>query len=748
MQNPPLPALLANLHFTVHDQGARVWYAVRAPDKRFLRLGRMEYLIASALDGQRSACDVVAAVGEVAEPTTQGTELVSEEDVLKVVSWLGKSGLIQRPDGAPPMTAAARKFSFNPIYTKIPLVAGKHLERVGGWFAPWLSWPVLVAVLILWLIAAIGVLSNWRLFSTTTAKLFVSDGWLWWGVAWLVLKTAHELGHAVMAVRVGSQIRSAGISLIFMAPVPYVDLSDLWTIPNRWQRILCCAGGILVEMTLAALAALMAVSTDNQALQYFCCAVATMGTVTTLAFNASPLIRFDGYFVFSDLLNYPNLYTEAQMAAKQFLFKCLLPWRPARQRMSVALVIYGLACYQYRIVMMVSLAIGTILAMQGVGVALVAWGAYATLIAPLLNLRKARLAQAAVLNSNPSNNTQLNNTQLNNSQLNNFQLNGNPPDNTATTDSAVDCTSASWLGRHREIVFSGGVLATICLLAVVVPSPIQPTIPGYVALRDPQLIRAEADGFLTEILVSGECRIEAGDLIARLSNPDLETELGLKRIELTIADETIALKRAQGHLAELQSATAQRDALSLQVAQLARRVENLNVRSPSAGQLVQNDLASRVGLFLKAGEPLAMVARAEELELVATVGQLDVASLRAVVGQPIEVRLSGSTALTGTLEKVEPRASDRLQEPLLAAIYGGPLAVQVQQSESGEEELKLLQPRFEMHLRLEPDMAAQVTPGQMVWLHTPGQPATLLDAVSRWCQVKWQALLQQSKQPS
>ena len=64
-----------------------------------------------------------------------------------------------------------------------------------------------------------------------------------------VLVTAHELGHAVTAVRVGSAIRSAGISLIFLAPVPYVDLSDLWTIPNRWHRIVCCAGGMLVEMT-------------------------------------------------------------------------------------------------------------------------------------------------------------------------------------------------------------------------------------------------------------------------------------------------------------------------------------------------------------------------------------------------------------------------------------------------------------------------------------------------------------------
>lgn len=711
-QSPPLPAVRSDLHYVVHGEGKGLWYAVKSVDGRYLRMGRVEYLITSALNGRRSAADIVAAVQAVDSDLK-----VTQENVVKVVSWLGQAGLIESPSGTPPAAPTRAKFNFNPIYTKIPLVQGKLLEQMGAWFTPLVCWPVFMAVVLLWLVAGASVLANWKLFAEATSRLFVSDSWMWWGAAWLVLKTAHEMGHAVMAVRVGSQIRSAGISLIFMAPIPFVDLSDLWTIPDRMQRMLCCAGGMLVELTLASLAAIVAVSTDNQSLQYFCCALATMGTVTTLAFNASPLIRFDGYFIFSDLINYPNLYTDAQLAAKQCLVKCLLPWRAAQQRMSIPLVLYGLACYQYRIVMMLSLAVGTILAMQGVGVALVAWGAYAVVLTPLLKLRTAR--KQAGQRAQPA--------------------------HVGPMDSAHSITGKQWFGGRWEMLWGGVVAAGLCLLTCVLPAPLQPTIPGYVDLRDPHWIRTNTEGFLAEVFVTNDSLVATGDLIARLSNPELELELALKDNELTTITETIALRRAQGLLAELQAAQAQREALQTQVAQLQRRVADLQVRSPSDGRLVRNDLNSNLGMFLKAGEPLAMVARPGDFEIVASIGQHDAPRMRAAVGGSLSAHVSGGARIVGLLEKVEPRASDQLQQPLLAASYGGPIAVRSEQSASGREELKLLQPRFDCRLRLQPEVAQQLTPGQMVSLRLPGRSATLLDAFSRWCKQKWHQLQRQSR---
>lgn len=737
MNSPTLPALIPHLKFTVHGHGEGQWYAIKTPDKRFLRIGRREYFVASCLDSARTTEEVLNAVHEI-DPGFMFTE----QEVLKVVGGLSRMGLISSPENAAAPIPPA-KFSFNPIYMKIPLIQGKYLERAGAWLAPLVCLPVLVLAVLLWIAAAIGVLANWNWFVSATGKLFVADSWMWWGLAWLVLKTAHELGHAVTAVRVGSTIRTAGISLIFMAPIPYVDLSDLWAIPNRWQRILCCAGGMLAELVLAATAALVAISTENTAVQYFCCALATMGTITTLAFNATPLMRFDGYYIFSDLLKYPNLYTDGQLAAKQFVFKCLRPWNATQQRMTPALVLYGLACYQYRMVMIVSLAIGTILAMQGVGVAIVAWGAYAMLVVPLIRWWHARAQQSAATRAAQQASASLD------SRADGMASNH-------TVNAGADCnsgiqlgTSAAWLflGRltkHGGTMWGGAVMVGLCLLLLIVPTPIQPSIPGYVALRDPQMIRCESDGFLSQVLVQGGGAVEEGQLIARLSNPELELELSLKRNELAKVEETIRLKRAQRQLAELQAYESERDALLVHIAQLQRRVDGLDVRSTRAGIVVENDLPRMLGLFLKAGEPLAMVAQPLDYEVIASVDQQDVEQMRQVVGETLPAHISGGQEFVGVLAKVEPRASDRLGEPLLAALYGGPIAVQKQQSAQGDEELKMTQPRFDLRLRLEADPDAPMTPGQMVWIRTPGKPATLMDALARWCSGKWDNIVKRS----
>ncbi|MCA9181067.1 MAG: hypothetical protein KDA51_06420, partial [Planctomycetales bacterium] len=212
MKSPALPALISELKFIVHGHGEGQWYAIKTPDKRFLRVGRREYFVASCLDAVRTADEIASRVHEIDSGIT-----LTEQEVVTVVGGLTRMGLISSPDNKP-SAAAVSKYSFNPIYMKIPLVDGKLLERAGAWLAPLVCLPAAILIGLLWVVAAMGVLANWDWFASATGKLFVSDSWMWWGLAWLVLKTAHELGHAVTAVRVGSPIRSAGISLIFMAP--------------------------------------------------------------------------------------------------------------------------------------------------------------------------------------------------------------------------------------------------------------------------------------------------------------------------------------------------------------------------------------------------------------------------------------------------------------------------------------------------------------------------------------------------
>lgn len=706
MQSQSLPALRPELNFTVHRQGKTLWFAVQSPDKRYLRLGRNEYLVASALDGKRAAPQVAEAVLEVA-PDSQMTD----ESVGKIVAWLAKSGLLQAGDAETKMTAArtGKGLAINPLYTKIPLVDGVLLERVGRWFVPLVRIPTLVLAIALWIVAAACVAANWESFIGTTGNLFVADGYLWWGTAWLFLKTAHELGHAVMAVSIGSRIRGAGISLIFLAPVPYVDISDLWTISNRWHRMLCCAGGMLVELVIAAVAALVALSTESQSLRYFCCALATMGTVTTLAFNASPFVRFDGYFILSDLINFPNLYTDAQRASRQFTRKILFPFQPAQFRMPLGLVAYGLACLQYRVMMMLTLAIGTILAFQGVGILLVAWGAYAAIIGPWI---KAKTAARAADRQSPG--------------------------------CGITSPTTGW-SRFRERFWLAGLAGGVVCVLVAIPSPIQPATPGYIAYHQPLTIRADADGFLSEVYVREQDSVQAGQLIARLINPELQLELMQKSNAAQASQERIQRARSQGNLAELQAEQAQLESLELQLDQLRNKVRGLEVRCPRNGVIAESELPRSLGLFLRAGEPLALVVQPGHFDVVASVSQDEVEAMRAAQGTAVRVSVEGVPQFEATLESVEPRASVFLQEPMLAANYGGPLPVQLQRDANGKEELKFLAPRFEMRARVpdhHPTLAKDffLAPGQLASLRLPTQSARLWQMLYRLCQRKWNDL--------
>ena len=235
---------------------------------------------ASRIAGENARTDSFLATGDL--------NAVTEQDILQVSKWLVQSQLVENQS---PKTEPTPKpaLTLNPFYMRIPLSRlsiGVRAEALGTIHRRWM----LIKYALSSCIAVILAVANWSLLAQTTSHLFVADGPLYWMLAWLILKSAHELAHAAVAIKVKSDIRSAGVSFIFLAPVPFVDVTDLWSIPHRWNRIACSGAGIAVEMALASVAVLIAVTTTDDSLRYFCCALASMGTVSTLAFNANPLM--------------------------------------------------------------------------------------------------------------------------------------------------------------------------------------------------------------------------------------------------------------------------------------------------------------------------------------------------------------------------------------------------------------------------------------------------------------------------
>ncbi|MCC6512171.1 MAG: biotin/lipoyl-binding protein, partial [Pirellulaceae bacterium] len=660
--NPKNFRLIPSLQFTPHINGSRRWYAVEDPQSgRFIKLGSAEYLVASGLQNGVALPQIV----EVLE--RHGFENARDR-VTATVTWLAKQGLLlsessessETSDGEVPGPDAAKaprpskpltpaSASFDPFFIRVPLLSGPLAERLAKPFvwlvSPWCG----LALGALLLFAMAGLVTRSDRFWSLNEKLFVEDGRLWWLVAWFVLKCCHEMGHAVAAVSTGSRIRSAGLHFIFLAPVPYVDVTDLWRVTNGRQRVLVSAAGMLAEMSVASVAMLVALTSTNVPLQYMCAALATLGTITTLAFNGNPLMKFDGYYILSDYLSRPNLWTEAQTAASSTIKRFINPFADrlglARSASGLdshsaqlGLAAFGLTTMFYRVLMLATMAWWLLTVWHGVGMLVMAWAIWGWFVRPYWLKRSSRRAAMAA---------------------------GLLPPGAEVSPT-----------RHRaQVAYTVGLIATATFIAWL-PSPFGVRAPGVVGYGDPTTVRAAAEGVLREVLVTDRQMVQPGQLIARLENPELLVELEDARIKYQTSQEQCNALRARGELALLQAEQAKLESLDAHVQQLADRAANLEVRTACAGMLLMSLADKTEGRFVKQGTPLCMIVSPQTFEVVASASQRDASLFSNHLNEPVSIAATGSRGGLGSLVSVDTRGSEICDQQALAARYGGPLSVE------------------------------------------------------------------------
>lgn len=190
---------------------------------------------------------------------------------------------------------------------------------------------------------------------------------------WLLLaigfvKVLHELGHALACKHFGGEVRELGFLLLVFAPCLYCDVSDAWRLPSKWRRIAVSAAGIAVEIVLAALATIVWWYAQPGIVQLVALNVVIVCSVNTLVVNGNPLLRYDGYYVLSDLVEIPNLWLRSREALSRYTTRWLFSRRnkrphddtliPARQRPWLAA--YALASKTYLTLVFVAIVWGLV----------------------------------------------------------------------------------------------------------------------------------------------------------------------------------------------------------------------------------------------------------------------------------------------------------------------------------------------------------------------------------------------------
>jgi putative peptide zinc metalloprotease protein len=534
------------------------------------------------------------------------------------------------------------------------------LNRYCGWF---FSAPAAVGSLAL-IFSALALLA--AEFDAFRARLpefeafFAAQNWLLLALTLAATKILHEIGHGLACKRFGGDCHEMGLMLLVGTPCLYCNVTDAWMIPSRWRRATIGAAGMYVELNLAALATWLWWFSHPGLVNHLCLNVMFVSSISTLLFNGNPLMRYDGYYILSDLLEIPNLRQKASAVIQRALGQWLLglaprrdPFLPTSHRWAFAAYAVASSIYSW----LVSLSIFWFLyrVLEPYGLKVVGQFLGLTMLVSLFVVPAVRLAYFL------------------------FQP-----------------------GRTKNmnvIRAAGGLGAASAILAAVlaVPLPYYVTCSVELEPRGATSVYVDVPGHVRKVharsgpVIAGQPIVELDDVEARYA----EQRLAGQREKLAARIDSIRQRAHTDDQALLELAQAEQALAALEV-QLANRrdeVARLTVRAPIAGTLLpppgrakgaadRTRLAAwsgrpldlrNVGAHLEASTLVGRIAHPGRLEAILAVSQEEMDFVAA--GQTVELILyqSPGEKITSQIERI---ASEQMKaaSTRLSSRGGGQLA--------------------------------------------------------------------------
>lgn len=516
------------------------------------------------------------------------------------------------------------------LFFRVPLMhPQRHLRRLAHRLG-WLFHPLTGALVAgLGLLGIVLVAHQWDTFRHDVVESFSAEGLLSFALALVVAKTLHELGHALVATRLGLKVAHMGIAFVVMWPMLYTDTGESWKLRSPRQRLAISSAGIVTELGLAGLATLGWALCDPGALRNALLYLATTSWALSLALNASPFMRFDGYFILSDLLDFPNLHERATALAKVTLRRTLLgldepwpePFPPAQRRLLVA---FAILTWVYRLVLFLGIAVTVYLFFfKLLGIFLFAVEITWFILQPIgRELKHWWHHRSAVLP-----------------------------------------------GRRR--VFWS--LLALALLLVAVPWRSQIHAVGLARAEHQIRLYAPFPALLQRVHQAGP--VQAGQTLVELAQPDIATRLAGSEAGMRGYNERLAgLLADPAGLAEA-AATRQRYGVQYQEVRAARsEIARLNLQAPFAGQWLDLNPDWRSGQWVGTREPLGVLIDPRSWQVDAYVGPDEVQRLRE--GSPVRFYPEGvPQAIAGKVVQIGTTRISQLPQQALASRHGGPLEV-------------------------------------------------------------------------
>lgn len=311
--------------------------------------------------------------GRVLDAIQQQTTLqASADDIASLYQFLQQHELLQLPAGRHAESLGRYKkqqgsigswLLHNYLFFRLPLFRPDALvSRLATCSQVFFSPRFYVLTLLVGGFSLWHVGRQWDAYSATLVDMFSLQGLLYYGLAITFVKVAHEFGHAIAAKRFGCRIPTMGLAFLVLWPVAYTDTNDVWRLPDKRQRLQVSAAGIVTELTIAVWATLCWLWLPDGGLRTVAFLLSSTTWVSTLLINASPFMRFDGYFILSDALGVVNLHERCFDYARWHLRRVLFGLQDAppeylsRTHHGLA-ILFAWATWLYRLVVFLGIAV-------------------------------------------------------------------------------------------------------------------------------------------------------------------------------------------------------------------------------------------------------------------------------------------------------------------------------------------------------------------------------------------------------
>jgi putative peptide zinc metalloprotease protein len=676
----------------------RVYWVVKDPvGLQYFRFEEEEFAVLQMLDGESSLEEIAERFEREFPPQT-----IRVEELQNFIGMLHRSGLVLSDAVGQGVQLKKRRDQKKrqELIQGISNIMSFRLrgidpERILNAMYPWVRWfftgPATIFSLILALSALTLVIVQFDVFQSKLPafnSFFAAQNWLLMAGVLCVTKIIHEFGHGMSCKHFGGECHEMGIMFLVLTPCLYCNVSDSWMLPNRWHRAAIGAAGMYVEVVMASIATFIWWFSEPGFLNYLCLNVMFVSSVSTIMFNANPLMRYDGYYILSDILEIPNLRQKASTILNRKLGKLCLgleepddPFLPHRHQTLFALYTVASAIYRWVVLLSILYFLNKVFEPYGLkilGQAIALASIYGMVVMPFWKIFKF------------------------------FRVPGR-------------------LSKVKKVRMYAPLAVIMAVAAGIwfIPFPLSVLAEFELQPRDAESVYIEVEGTLEEVFVEPGDQVEEGQLLARLSNIDLELEIERLRGERESNHAQLDnYKLMQFHdvQAGLQIEVIQQRlaALDEQLNQKLRDIKRLELRAPRAGTIIpppyrpdqrgdmQIELAGWAGwpmekrnlgatftpdgtenFFCQIGDP-------DLWDAVLVIDQRDMDLVRA--GQEVRLMFNESAyhVFVSTLESL---ADDQMEQisPRLASTSGG--AVPAQHDQSGA--VKPLSTSYQAEVRLD-----------------------------------------------